>query len=189
MALPNRAAAFRAESRRFAAWYLLTNRHLLKLSDINALTADVWKNRPQSETALRQRKFEKHLDEYLQGLSVRLARLKPTPPPVQAWSEADVRAVLKLRADLGKNGLQSLQGLRARNELAALIYHRDKANVALAERFVHSNHLSSLSEFERVAQIYRTDVPLFQDINRPIAIAIWQRSVDDLVAEVRRRFG
>jgi hypothetical protein len=51
--------------------------------------------------------------------------------PVQAWSETDVRAVLKLRVDLGKSGLQALQGRQARNKFAALIYFRDKANVFL----------------------------------------------------------
>jgi len=190
-ALPNRAAAFRAASRLFVTQYLLAERHLLKLSDINDIRGNVWKNRPQFETALQQRNFEKRLDEYLQGLAVRLARSRPaTPLPVQAaWSEEDVRAILKLRADLGESGVQALRGLQARNELAALIYHRDNANVILAERFIHSNHLSSLSEFERVAQIYRTDVPLLSDVTRPIAVAVWQKSVDELVSEVRRWFG
>ena len=89
----------------------------------------------------------------------------------KARSENEVRAALKLRADLGKTGLQSLRSLQAPNQIAALICLRDKLDVILAERFFYSDHLSSFSEFDWAGQAYRTDVLILQDIGRTVVAA------------------
>ena len=187
--LPDRAAAYDAFARHLVCARLLAKIDFLE----DGFAAVVLKKlRVEAVPAENDRQAERlpplylhYLDEWAAKLAREQGRSADQGGAGELQGGIDsLYTALNIRADCIRQALTVLEIAQVSDRLAATIYLREAARLAVLERFITSNHLASSKNFRWKASIIKSDVPTSLAPYGDLGRAAWARANDEFEQEI-----
>jgi hypothetical protein len=187
--LPDRAAAYDAFARLLVCQRLLSKIDFLEAGIIGPVLDKLRGEALPVESDRQAKKIPALYLRYLDEWSAKLAREQDRSADQEGAGELkggvdDLYAALTVRADGIRQALAVLEIAQVSDRLAATVYLREAARLAVLERFTTSNHLASAKTFCWKASLIKLEFPTSLTVYGDLGRAAWAWANDEFKQEI-----